>query len=177
LVVTVATPSDETNRFVFSGVVDLKWGIRIAPVVQWASARPYDSLQGIDVFGNGRNNSHIILFTDKPNDYTATKNLGAAALRDCMNAGKCFEAPYDTFRGQTFFQFDVRASKVFKIKERYMIDAFFQAFDLTNRANFGANYNGNVQSSQFQQPVGFITPSGVIVPRSFTGELGARFSF
>ena len=57
------------------------------------------------------------------------------------------------------------------------MDVFFQAFDLTNRANYGANFTGNIQSSHFQQPAGFITPSGVIVPRSFSGEFGAHFRF
>ena len=43
----------------------------------------------------------------------------------------------------------------------------------TNRANFGAN----IRTSTFQQPLGFITASGVIVPHTFAGEFGARFSF
>jgi hypothetical protein len=47
------TPSDERHRWVLSGVVDLPWGFQVAPIMQLASARPYNPIQGIDVFGWG----------------------------------------------------------------------------------------------------------------------------
>jgi len=50
-------------------------------------------------------------------------------------------------------------------------------FDLTNRANFGNNFDGDVRNASFGKPLNFITPSGVTVPHSFSGELGVRFSF
>ena len=171
------TPSDETHRFVFSGVVDLPWGIRFSPFLQWASARPYSSAQGIDVWGYGRNNAHAILLTDQPTNYKATVSYSAADARACLASGKCFQDPFDSLRGQPFFQFDARLGKTFRFKERMTLEGFFQAFDITNRANYGGNYNGNIRSSTFQQPVGFITPSGVIVPRSYSGEFGATFRF
>jgi hypothetical protein len=80
-------------------------------------------------------------------------------------------------RGQIFFQWDSRFSREFIWKDRYRLEAFFQAFDMTNRANYGANFNGNIRSSLFMKPAGFITPAGVIVPRSFSGEFGATFRF
>jgi len=52
-----------------------------------------------------------------------------------------------------------------------------QFFDLFNRANFGNNFSGNIHSSQFLQHTGFITPSGVVVPKSFRAEFGAEFRF
>jgi hypothetical protein len=48
---------------------------------------------------------------------------------------------------------------------------------LTDRANFGNRYVGNIKANNFGQPNGFITPAGVIVPRSFSAELGAQFRF
>ena len=171
------TPSDERHRWVLSGLVDLPWGFKFSPIVQWASARPYDSLQGIDVYAYGRNNSHAILLKSDPENFTATKSYTASQARSCLDSGDCFQAPYDALRGQAFFQWDARFSKVIRFKERATVDVFFQAFDLTNRANYGANFTGNIQSSHFQQPAGFITPSGVIVPRSFSGEFGAHFRF
>jgi hypothetical protein len=75
------------------------------------------------------------------------------------------------------FQWDVRAGKLVKIKERANLEMFFQAFDLTNHANFGPSYNNNVRSSSFGTPFGFITPGGTTLPRSFSGEFGAQFRF
>ena len=84
---------------------------------------------------------------------------------------------YDYLRGEDFFQLDARFGRFFKFGERARLEVFFQAFDLTNRANFGTSYGGNIRTSTFLQPTGFITSSGVIVPKSFAGEFGARFSF
>jgi hypothetical protein len=171
------TPSDERHRAVFSGIFDLPWGIKVSPFIQLASARPYNSQQGVDVFGYGRPIAQAILLKSDPANYLATVNYTAAQARTCLTSGNCIEAPYDSLRGQPFFQFDARFGKTLRFKERYTVDMFFQAFDLTNRANYGGNYSGNIQSAQFRTPIGFITPNGVIVPRSFSGELGVQFRF
>ena len=146
-------------------------------MMQLASARPYSSAQGVDVFGTGHDNAHAILLKDRPGDYLATRDFTVAQLRTCLAGGTCFEDSFDSLRGKPFFQLDARIGKTVRFRERATLEMFFQSFDLTNRANFGANYSGNVQSPQFGQPVGFITPSGVIVPRSFSGEFGAAFRF
>ena len=173
------TPSDERHRWVVSGVVDLPWGFKFAPIMQLASARPYNPTQGIDVFGYGEpsGSRQAIVLKSSPNDLLATKSMSAAQLQSCLGAGTCVPAGFDVLRGQTFFQLDSRFSKTFKFRERYNLEFIFQAFDLTNRANFGNNFVGNIRSGQFQQPNGFITPSGVIVPRSFSGEAGFVFRF
>jgi hypothetical protein len=99
------------------------------------------------------------------------------AYRNCLRSGQCSIAGFDTLRGQPFFQLDARVTKNFKIKERANLQAIFQVFDLTNRANFGNNFVGDVRQTTFQQPNAFITPSGVIVPHSLSAEVGLRFSF
>jgi hypothetical protein len=178
------TPADERHRWVMSAVIDLPWGLRLSPLLQIASARPYNSAQGIDVFdtgtdttGAGQNNAHAILLKSRPGDYLATKDFSAEQLRACLAAGTCFEDSFDHLRGQPFFQFDARVSKTIRFRDRATLEIMAQAFDLTNRANFGSKYVGNVQSAQFGQAFAFITPSGVIVPRSFSAELGAVFRF
>jgi hypothetical protein len=173
------TPNDERHRWVFSGIVDLPWGVRFAPIMQLASARPYAAVQGIDVygFGSGVGSTNAIVLKSQPDNVLATKDMSAADLRSCLAAGACIESQYDSQRGQPFFQLDVRVSKTIRLGERPRLELMFQAFDLTNRANFGNQYNGVVRNSDFGQPNGFITPSGVIVPHSFSGELGARFQF
>lgn len=172
-------PNDERHRWVLSGVVELPWGMQFAPIMQLASARAYNAIQGRDVFGigGGRGNAHAIVNTSDPNNLLANAALSTTALRTCLAAGTCIQSPFDQVRGQAFFQLDTRLSKAIKFGERSRLNLIFQAFDLTNRANFGNNYDGNVRNTSFAQPLGYITPSGVIVPHSFSAEFGAHFSF
>jgi len=180
------TPNDERHRLVVSGLVDLPLGIQVAPIMQLASARPYTAIQGIDVFGwgGGRGNAQAIVNTSNPNDLLANVSKTAAELRACLAAGTCKQVGFNTLRGQAFYQLDARLSKDIKFSERAKLKLIFQAFDLTNRANFGNNFDGNIRNfntdptkSTFRKPIDFITPSGVIVPRSFSVEFGAQFIF
>jgi len=112
-----------------------------------------------------------------PTNLQATKGYNQGQLQACLAANTCHQVPYDYLRGEAFFQLDTRFSRTFKFGEKPKLELIFQAFDLTNHANFGANYQGNIRSATFMQPTNFITGSGVIVPKSFSGEFGARFSF
>jgi hypothetical protein len=186
-------PNDTRHRFSMGALVNLPKGIQVAPIVQAESARPYTAGYGgtFDVLGvgSGRGTSHVILTTANPGDLFATTKppfadpvtgvISTVAIRNCLRAGQCFIAPFTNLRGQPFFQLDTRVSKNFKIKERSTLTVLFQVFDLTNRANFGNNFSNNVRSgaSSFAQPVGFITPNGVTVPHSFSGEFGVKFAF
>ena len=174
------TPADERHRITISGLVNLKWGITMTPIMQWATGRPYNATEGIsDVFGygSGVGATHAIVLNTDPNNLSATTGYSAAQLTACIAANTCHQLAYDALRGADFFQLDARFGKFFKFGERARLELFFQAFDLTNRANFGTSYGGNIRTSTFQQPTGFITSSGVVVPKSFAGEFGARFSF
>jgi hypothetical protein len=182
-------PNDTTHRFSGSGVINLPWGFQVAPIVQLESARAYTAGYGaaVDVLGvgSGRGTSHITVFTATPNDLTATLTsfgdpsvaANAVKYRNCLRAALCTFAPFDNLRGQPFFQLDARISKNFRIKERYTITALFQMFDMTNRANFGNNFGSDIRQTNYQKPLGFITPAGVIVPHQFSGEFGVKFTF
>jgi hypothetical protein len=172
--------ADERHRWVLSGIVDLPWGIKFAPIMQWASARPYTPTEGIsDVFGfgGGQGTTHAIVLNSDANNLLSTKTLTAPQLRACLAGGTCHQVDFGSVRGQVFYQLDARFSKEIKFRERIKLALFFQAFDLTNRANFGASFQANIRSSIFQQPSGFVSSSGVVVPHSFAGEFGARLSF
>jgi hypothetical protein len=193
-------PNDERHRLVVSGVVDLPWGFQVAPIMQIASARPYNSSSGISNvlnFGTGPATAHAIVFKDKPNDLLAaevaagifdpTKSTATvkANLLSCLNSGQCTQAHFDNLRGQAFFQLDTRVSKMIKLGERANVKLMFQGFDITNRANFGNTYDGNVKNiaptatspATFATPTGYITPAGTVVPKSFRAEFGAQFTF
>ncbi|HEV8148454.1 MAG TPA: hypothetical protein VGP79_18820, partial [Bryobacteraceae bacterium] len=174
------TNNDERHRWVVSGLIDMPFGIKLSPIMQWASARPYAAAQGItDVFGYGTNNgaTNAIVLKSSPDNLLATKDFTTTQLRACIADGTCQQVGFNNLRGQTFFQLDLRVSKTVKIGERARVELIFQAFDLTDRANFGNRYVGNIKATNFGQPNGFITPAGVIVPRSFSAELGAQFRF
>ena len=182
-------PNDTTHRFSGSAVVNLPWGIQIAPIMQIETARAYTSGYGgsVDVLGtgSGRGTSHVMVFTQTPSDLTATLTAfgdpsvaaNAVKYRNCFRAGQCTFAPFDNLRGQPFFQLDTRISKNFKFKEHYVLTPLIQFFDLTNRANFGNNFQGDVRQTTFGKPLGFITPAGVIVPHAFSAEVGIKFTF
>ena len=87
-------------------------------------------------------------------------------------------AKYDPLRGDPFFQLDLRLAKNFKLGEHVNLQLVAQAFNLTNRANYGANFGGNIASpSSFGLPVGFINPTSTTTPRSVWGEFGFRLTF
>ncbi|HWF89375.1 MAG TPA: carboxypeptidase regulatory-like domain-containing protein [Pyrinomonadaceae bacterium] len=184
------TPNDSRHRFSMGSVVNLPGGFQVAPIVQWESARPYTAGYGgaVDILGvgGGRGTSHVVVFTDKPNDLTATlqafgdpgaSNANRQKYRNCLRSGQCTHAPFDNVRGQPFFQLDARVTKNFRIRERANLQAIFQVFDLTNRANFGNNFVTDVRLANYGHPSNFITPSGVTVPHSLSAELGIRFTF
>jgi hypothetical protein len=147
--------------------------------MQLASARPYSAKEGTDYFGNGNSGTteFAVLLKAQPTNYTATAGYSATQLRSCLAAGTCISSKYDALRGTPFFQLDARISKVFKFRERMNLEFIFQAFDMTNRANFGGVYQGNIRSSSFEQPTNYITTSGVIIPHQFSGEAGFKFTF
>jgi len=173
-------PTDERHRFVFSGVFEMPWGFQLAPVFQAASARPYDGIEGQDVLGigSGRGNYNIVVLNSDASNLKSTLGFSNAALRDCLfNTKTCHAIGFDTLRGSPFVNMDLRVAKNLKLGEKMNLQLLGQFFDLFNRANFGNNFSGNIHSSQFLQHTGFITPSGVVVPKSFRAEFGAEFRF
>lgn len=184
------TPNDSRHRFSMGSVVNLPGGFQVAPIVQWESGRPYTAGYGaaVDVMGvgGGRGTSHVVVFKENPNDLRATltafgdpgaSNANRVKYRNCLRSGQCTFAPFDNLRGQPFFQLDARITKNFKIRERANLQAIFQVFDLTNRANFGNNFVTDIRLANFATPSNFITPSSVTVPHSLSAEFGVRFSF
>jgi hypothetical protein len=174
------TPSDERHHVTASGLVSLPWHIQLAPIMQAGTGRPYTALEGInDTFGygGGAGNTHAIVLNSDPSNLLATVNYTATQLQSCITANTCHQVPYDSLRGAPFFQLDTRVSRIFNFGERAKLELIFQAFNLTNHANFGSQYQTSIRASNFGQPINFIGGTGVVIPKSFSGEFGARFSF
>lgn len=172
-------PNDERHRWVFSGFVDLPWGIKVAPIVQLATGRPYNGVEGTDPYGYGSGNgsARIVVMKADPTNYTATKAFSAAQLRTGLGDGSLQFLPYDYFRGEAFFQMDLKVSKTFSIKERHRIELIAQMFNMSNRANFGSSYTTSIKSANFGLPSNFLSTSGTVVPHAFVAEMGFRYSF
>jgi hypothetical protein len=140
---------DERHRAVATGVFDLAYGIQLSPVVQIATARPYNLTAGRDLTADGNNNDRMI-------DPATGKQVS-------LNAG----------RGDNTFVFDMRSTKYVNLGAEKKIGIFVEAFNLFNTNNFGSSYTGNASSATFGQPTGFIPSIGY--PRQV--QLGARFLF
>ena len=184
-------PNDERHHLSVSSVVDLPWGFQVAPIVQIASARPYQATTGVSNvlgFGSGPATAHALVPVNDQGNLVWGASQSTSALRACYLAGTCVQSHFDPLRGQAYFDLDTRLTKNIKIKERSNLKLIFQAFDLTNRANYGNNYDGNVKHfnatptlDSFATPLGYIgcNANGCTrtIPISFRAEVGAQFTF
>ncbi len=186
-----AAPADERHHVTASATAALPWKIDVSPIFQIGTGRPIDIQQASSNlwgFGSGFSNPHAIVpvgaSLTKPASYTAFAGISGSDYVTCLQIGTCREVSYDNYRGPAFVELDMRVGKTITIHDRYNVNVFFQGFDLTNRANFGSNLHNIVTNfdadpslNTFLKPSDFITPNSTVLPKSFTGEFGARFSF
>jgi hypothetical protein len=176
------SPNDERHHVTVAGVVDLPKGFQISPILQYGSARPFDLTNGTNTLNTGGGTAvGVVVPTSDPKNYLAFANDDAGA-QNCFyglggSAGGCTIAKYDPLRGDPFFQMDARLGKNIKFGDKANLQLIAEAFNLTNRANYGNNYQNSITSSHFNHPVGFLGPSSVIIPRATWGEMGFRFTF
>lgn len=174
------TQQDERHHITLSSVIEMPWGINFAPILQFGTARPYDINPGFDILGLGSGYSRpVIVPTNNPTDYLSLSGLTPQEALTCLADKSCRQAGYDPLRGQAFFQLDMRVTKNIKLGEHRNLALEFQGFNITNRANFGNNFNYVPGESTFRTPAGFINPSASpgVQARAFVGEFGFRFSF
>jgi outer membrane receptor protein involved in Fe transport len=175
------TNNDERHHISLSGVVQLPFGFQVAPILSYGSARPFDLRSGFDVLSRGSGYSRpVIVPNSDPTDYLAfdgSAGKGSAAALACLAAAQCHQVGYDTVRGNAFFDLDLRVAKNIRVREGWNLQLMFQAFDLTNKTNYGSNFHNTNTAGTFLTPEGFINPSSSFTPRAFVGEFGARFTF
>ena len=115
----------------------------------------------------------------------------------CYYSGNCHIVGYNSLRGDPYFDVDARLAKNIRLREGWNLQLMFQAFNLFNHANYGNDFSGTTNtlkfindpttlsgkrqvstpSGSFSNPIGFINPTSSLLPRAFTGEFGARFTF
>jgi hypothetical protein len=191
--------NDERNHVTFAATAHLPFGLEASPIVQIGSARPYNPISANNMLnlGGGSDPGALIVTNAAPTDLlsaakltplvdsvTHLPSLGLAEAA-CYYSGNCHLSPYDAQRGDPFFNVDARIAKNIKFGEHRNLQLMFQAFNLFNHANYGNNFGLTVNkdtttptpSATFSNPIGFINPTSSLLPRAFTGEFGARFSF
>lgn len=175
------TDNDERHHISLSGVIQLPFGFQVAPILSYGSARPFDLRSGFDVLSRGSGYSRpVIVPNSDPTDYLAfdgSAGKDAAAALQCLAAAQCHQVGYDTLRGNAYFNLDMRVAKNIRVREGWNLQLMFQAFDLTNKTNYGSNFHNTNTAGTFLTPEGFINPSSSFTPRAFVGEFGARFTF
>lgn len=177
------SPNDERHHITVSGIIDLPKGIQLAPILQYGSARPYNPYNSSATLGTGSGLLYaVVVPNNAPTNYFAYagNNTGAQNCFYGLNgvSKSCTIAQYDPLRGQPFFELDLRLTKNIKLGERMNLQLVGQAFNLTNRANYGNNFYNNIaDQTTFGHPQGFMNPSATTIPRSLWAEFGAHFSF
>ncbi len=183
--------NDERHHVTIAGTVNLPWGMAFSPILQAGSARPYLATSSNNMLNlsGGSSGGALIVTNSNPNDLlSATKltplvdsvsgkpSLGLAE-GVCYYSSNCHVVPYNSMRGDPYFNMDVRLAKNIKLGEARNLQLAWQAFNLFNHANYGNNFDNVVQDSTFGKAIGFINPTSSLLPRAFTAEFGARFTF
>jgi len=179
--------NDERHHVTLSGIVDLPKGFQLSPIMQFGSARPYNLTNSSNTLNTGGGTgTAVVVPTNNPTDWLAFSGNNTGA-QNCFYGlhgvtQGCTIAQYDPLRGDPFFELDMRLAKNVKFGDRMNLQLLAQAFNLTNRANYGNNFGVNGAASiadptHFGHPQGFINPASTIIPHALWGELGVRFTF
>jgi hypothetical protein len=156
--------NDERHHVTIAATTHLPWGLEVSPILQAGSARPYNAIAQSNQLSLGGGSA-----------------AGALLAPGCTEQGyynrTCGLNPIFNLRGDPYFDVDARLAKNIKVSEGRNLQLIFQGFNLTNRANYGNNFDGTVGLPTFGHPIGFINPTSSLLPRAFTGEFGARFTF
>jgi Carboxypeptidase regulatory-like domain/TonB dependent receptor len=177
------TFNDERHHLTIAGVWHLPWGMEFAPIMQVGSARPYNVVSSFNEvnLGGGSGVGALIVPNGDPTNLTVYSSTSAAtklAAAQCYYSGNCHFVPFDSMRGDPYFNMDVRLAKNIKLGEHSNLQLAWQAFDLFNHANYGNNFGTVVQvPATFGKAIGFINPTNTVAARSFNAEFGARFTF
>lgn len=174
--------NDERHHVTIAGTVNLPWGMAFSPILQAGSARPYLATSSFNELnlGGGSSAGAVIVPNSDPTNLTAMDGTsGAAKLAavQCYYSGNCHLVSYNSKRGDPYFNMDVRLAKNIKLGEGRNLQLAFQGFNLFNHSNYGNNFDNVVQDGTFGKAIGFINPTSSTLPRAFTAEFGARFTF
>ena len=189
------TRLDERHRIVGSGVIDLPYGFQVAPILQFATARPYTPTAGFDINGDGITNI-VDRLCEGVDPMAVFAVRGDVPAIRALNPNGCQLAPVNSQRkgfvvnadgsieerSGNFFNTDLRITKAFNVGGGARVKVFADLFNLFNTENLSFTLRpeqsaANVAST-FLQPVSLYGPGfGPPVGRPFTAAFGARFEW
>jgi len=188
------TRLDERHRVVISGVFQLPGGFQLSPIAQYASARPYSLISGLDADGDGLAAVDRLCAGVDPAAVFAVRGNTAAVL--ALNPRGCTQAQVNSQRtgfvpngsggfeerSGRFFNVDLRATKTFRFGERFGLSTYLDLYNIFDTENlaFGSRIGLSTAAtaSTFLQPQSLFGPGfGPPVGRPLTAQLGARFTF
>lgn len=190
------TRLDERHRVVASGVIELPRGFQLAPIFQFASARPYSLNTGFDVDGDGLATLDRLCAGVSPAAVFAVRG-NATALR-ALNPLGCQQTGVNTQRGGfivkadgttedvsgRYLNMDLRVTKSFNLGSRIRAKVYTDLYNVFNTKNLYFGSNGRLglstatSAGTFMQPSSLYGPGfGPPVGRPFTASFGARIDF
>ena len=157
--------ADITHRFIFSGIWDIDYAKSLQNPVVRNLLRGYQ-LSLIGTVQSGR---------------PLTASVGGDPNGDTNTSTD--RPPYvgrNTYTGPNFATADIRVTRdIFLYRERASLRLMFEAFNVTNRANFNsittAQYNFNATTRVFTPNTTFLTPTTTYDPRIL--QLAAKIRF
>ncbi len=170
--------NDERHHITLASVAELPKGFEFAPILQFGTARPYAITNSSNTLNAGGATAiAVVVPKSDPTNWLAFKGDNVGARICYYITGDCTISKYAPLRGQAFFELDAKLAKNIKLGEKARLQIVAQAFNLTNRANYGNNFGENIASSTFGHPIGFIAPAATFIPRSLWSEFGVHFTF
>jgi hypothetical protein len=110
---------DQRHRFVFSGVYQFPWDVRLATIVTAASGRPFTPITGVDLNGDG--DGGAIPGSDRARRNPA--DINSSVGRNSENLPSTFTV-------------DLRLTKRIKLGGNAALDIIGEAFNLLDRTNY-----------------------------------------
>jgi hypothetical protein len=157
--------ADITHRFVFSGIWDINYGKSLRNPIARSLLRGYQ----------------FSLISSVQSGRTLTATVGGDPNGDTNTASD--RPPYtgrNTYRGPNFASADIRFTRDIPLyRERVALRLIFEAFNVTNRANFSsittAQYNFSATTRVFTPNATFLAPTTTFDPRIL--QLAAKITF
>lgn len=157
------------HQFIANVTYAMPWDFQLGLVAQARSGLPWTITTGVD---NNRD-TFTNPIVDRPDLAVPGGDPRDRATYDASFTGRSGNLGRNTVIGPNYFRIDARLSKFVQIRS-LRLEAFAEAFNLTNRVNFqtpGSNQLSSLRSATFGQP------SAVVNNNSRQVEIGFRLNF
>ena len=171
---------DRTHRLTINGIVELPLGFRVSMISSWMSALPGTiSVGSADLNGDGITGD-LLPGTHRGSlgrDITSAADLnalirsynqttGGKTLPRGGRAPFAFEVPDSIHFGDSFISQDLQLTKIFRLTERFKIEATAQVFNLFNISNLVGP--AGLPASAFNGTLTTVVSTSTGLPSGFT---------